>query len=380
MKLALYPHGGCGNHGCEAIVKSTYKITKGDITLLSSAPKEDIQFGLDKICKVLLDHREISKRSFSYFLALWRKKINHDVTAFDRLYFEPVFQAAKSADYILSIGGDNYCYGVPSFIYLVNKELRKQGKKTILWGCSVEPDSIKGDMLEDLSGYHSIVARESITYKAMLAKGLRQAVLVPDPAFQLNRIDLPLPNGFIEGNTVGINISPMIINCECKKGIALQNYITLIEYIIKQTDMQIALIPHVVWTHNDDRIPLRLLYERFQETGRVCMIEDHNAEELKGYIARCRFMIVARTHASIAAYSQCVPTLVVGYSVKARGIATDIFGKDDKFVLPVQSLQSEEDLKVAFIDLVKNEQVIKNRLREKMPSYIESVFQLSSIL
>lgn len=380
MKLILYPHGGSGNHGCEAIVRSTCKIIEGDVTLFSSALQEDIQVGLDKICHIQLDHQKISKKDFAYWQALWKKRINHDAIAFDRLYFNPVFQAAKSADYMLSIGGDNYCYGAPGFIYLVNREIRKQGKKTILWGCSVEPDSIKGEMLEDLSGYHSIVARESITYQAMLAKGLHQAVLIPDPAFQLNRVDLPLPVGFVEGNTVGINVSPMIIGCERNKGVTLQNYISLMEYIIEKTDMQIALIPHVVWSHNDDRVPLKLLYERFQETGRVCMIEDHNAEELKGYIARCRFMIVARTHASIAAYSQKVPTLVIGYSVKARGIATDIFGTDDKFVLPVQSLRCEDDLKNAFLYLVKNEKIIKGHLNEVMPSYVESVSQLVSVL
>ena len=26
MKLLLYPHGGSGNHGCEAIVRSTLKM------------------------------------------------------------------------------------------------------------------------------------------------------------------------------------------------------------------------------------------------------------------------------------------------------------------------------------------------------------------
>lgn len=166
-------------------------------------------------------------------------------------------------------------------------------------------------------------------------------MLIPDPAFQLNRIDLPLPKNFIEGNTVGINVSPMIIGLESNQGVTLQNYIELINYIINQTDMQVALIPHVVWSHNDDRIPLNILYDRFKDTGRICMIDDHTAEELKGYIARCRFMIAARTHASIAAYSTQVPTLVIGYSVKARGIARDLFGNEEHYVLPVQSLQKK---------------------------------------
>lgn len=41
MKLVLYPHGGSGNHGCEAIVRSTCKITQADITLFSASPEED---------------------------------------------------------------------------------------------------------------------------------------------------------------------------------------------------------------------------------------------------------------------------------------------------------------------------------------------------
>ncbi len=51
-----------------------------------------------------------------------------------------------------------------------------------------------------------------------------------------------------------------------------------------------------------------------------------------------------RTHATIAAYSTGVPTLVVGYSVKARGIARDLFGTEDGYVLPVQQLKESDEL------------------------------------
>ncbi|MFR4670990.1 MAG: hypothetical protein ACLT69_14285 [Intestinibacter bartlettii] len=64
---------------------------------------------------------------------------------------------------------------------------------------------------------------------------------------------------------------------------------------------------------------------------------------IKGYISRCR-LYRARTHATIAAYSTCVPTLVIGYSVKAKGIAKDIFGTYENYVLPVQYYQIEFDL------------------------------------
>lgn len=380
MKLVLYPHGGSGNHGCEAIVRSTCKITQADITLFSAVPEEDERVGLDTICNIQSDHCSISRFSPQYIKALFQTKIYGDKTAYDRIHFSPVLKAANTADYMLSIGGDNYCYGVPKFIYLINKEIRKKGGKTILWGCSVEPESIKGEMLEDLLRYTHIIARESITYQAMINKGLKQTVLIPDPAFLLNRVDLPLPKNFIEGNTVGINVSPMIIGHESNKGVTLQNYIELINYIINKTDMQVALIPHVVWSHNDDRIPLNILYDRFKETGRICLIEDHTAEELKGYIARCRFLIAARTHASIAAYSEKIPTLVVGYSVKARGIAQDLFGSYEKYVIPVQSLRGKDDMTIAFKWLQDNESNIKQQLDSIIPIVKEKVSNIGSIL
>ena len=84
------------------------------------------------------------------------------------------------------------------------------------------------------------------------------------------------------------------------------------------------------------------------------MIEDHNAEELKGFIARCKYLVAARTHASIAAYSSKIPTLVVGYSIKAKGIAKDLFGTDEGYVVAVQSLKKVNDLKDRFVWLMEN--------------------------
>lgn len=369
MKIILYPHGGSGNHGCEAIVRSTAKIINHLITLFSSRKDEDYKYDLDKVCKIESEQSPLSHFSIRYWKAFFQTKFKKDIDAYDRATFDSIFQEAKKCDYALSIGGDNYCYGIPHFIQIINQQLRKQGVKTILWGCSVEPDAMKGEMLEDLKGYTHIFARESITYQAMKEKGITQVSLYPDPAFQLNRIDLPLPNGFIEKNTIGINVSPMIIGYEKNQGMTLKNYITLIQDLIDHTDMQIALIPHVVWEHNDDRKPLMEIYHHFEGSNRIVWIEDHTAEELKGFISRCRFMIAARTHASIAAYSEQVPTLVVGYSVKARGIARDIFGDEKHYVIPVQSMQQDNDLLNAFLWIYNHEEEIKNHYQQMMPNY-----------
>ena len=97
-----------------------------------------------------------------------------------------------------------------------------------------------------------------------------------------------------------------------------------------------------------DRKPLSELFSLYKDTGRVVMIDDCSAEELKGYISKCCFFIGARTHSTIAAYSSKVPTLVIGYSVKSRGIATDLFGTYENYVLPVQELKEEDSLIKAY--------------------------------
>ena len=380
MKFVMYPHGGSGNHGCEAIVRSTAALCRNDLVLFSNDIEEDRQAGLQDVCVLEMAEKPICTRSLGYAKAVVQAKVLGNKDAYDELVFRHIMKRAKQADYFLSIGGDNYCYGHQSFIYLVNRMLDRAGVKRVLWGASVEPQAVDGRMMADLKGYYKIWARESLTCEALVEKGLKQTFLLPDPAFVLGKRYLPLPEGFVEGNTVGINVSPMIIGYEQNQGVTLQNYVKLIQYIIDCTEMQIALIPHVVWSHNDDREPLKRLYEMFKETGRVVMIGDHNAEELKGYIARCRFMVVARTHASIAAYSTNVPTLVVGYSVKARGIAKDIFGTEENYVIPVQSLTNEDELTRGFQWLMENEERIRGRYAAFMPEYIGRLSSVQELI
>ena len=251
---------------------------------------------------------------------------------------------------------------------MLTKEIRKHCRSSILWGCSIDPEAITPDIQEDLAGYDLITARESITYQ--LLKGINpNTIRVADPAFLLERIDLPLPKGFQEGNTVGINVSPLIMKYGTESSLILDNYRLLIHFILTETDMSVCLIPHVVWPYNNDLEPIDMLYHDFGNSSRVSKILDGNCCELKGYIARCRFFVGARTHATIAAYSTCVPTLVVGYSVKSRGIAQDLFGTDEGYVLPVQALKSKEDLKFSFQQIVKKEQELRNRLEDVIPDY-----------
>lgn len=380
-RLLMYMHAGSGNHGCEAIVNSVCHMVKEKVTLLSYYGEEDEKYSLKDLCHIVSERR-FEEHKLAHVLYYGYRKITGDQESFIRYRYGDVTKG-KTAPLAISIGGDNYCYdNMLSDLRLANSAFNRKGVRTVLLGCSIEPELLRReDIVADLMRYHTIIARESITYEALkdMVKGqaggiegrkrMPQILCYPDPAFTLQKRELPLPEGFAEGNTVGINVSPMIQDNEKESGITMECYEALIQYIIENTGFQIALIPHVVWTRNDDRKPIHTLYEKFKDTGRVVEIGDGTCEELKGYISRCRLFVGARTHATIAAYSSCVPTLVVGYSVKARGIARDLFGQEEHYVLPVQSLRNRDDLVKEFQWLSSQEKEIREKLEKKMPDY-----------
>ena len=371
----LYSHGGSGNHGCEAIVRGTQKIIgKENMMVYSLNKEEDKLYGLDKVVNLGDLRLDYSKLNIKRIIASLKIKLFKDGSYAEKIPFDHLFNVHGTNDIAISIGGDNYCYSGYETYEILNREFNKKGTKTVLWGCSVEPSLIDEKMAIDLSRYSLIAARESITYDAV-KKVNKNAKLIPDPAFQLEKIDLPLPIGFAENNTVGINMSPHIMACESNDGATISNYEALIDHIIRTTDMQVALIPHVVWVYNDDRKPLKYLYDKFKHTNRVVMLGDYNCMELKGFISRCRMFIGARTHSTIAAYSTRVPTLVIGYSVKAKGIAKDIFGTYENYVLPVQTLSNKDDLINAFEWMKNHEDEMRNHLNDFMPSYKEKALQ-----
>ena len=376
-KYILYAHDGSKNHGCEALVRSTAKVLnvqRDNLVLVSGRPQEDELYGINKICAVVKkgDCGKVKRSSLSFAKAYFDLKFRHKYENMDFILQLSAINA-KRGDIALSIGGDTYCYGGTDEIRKTNRMLRYGKLKTVYWGCSIEPELLEDEKIaDDIRRYDLITARETISYNAL--KNVNpNTVLVSDSAFLLDQIQLPLPEGFKEGNTVGINVSPLIMRFG-DEGHVFKNYVKLIEHILNNTDMNVCIIPHVIWDHDNDLVPGMRLFEMFSETNRVCIIKDHNAMELKGFISRCRFLVAARTHASIAAYSTNVPTLVVGYSIKSRGIARDIFGTEDNYVIQTQNLTDENMLTNQFVWLCKTELKIKEILKEKMPEYKNRVY------
>lgn len=378
-KFVLYAHGGSGNHGCEALVRTTSKIinnTFGEYPkVISSNPDEDRTYIKDLPLDVLKKGTAIP--TSQRIKAKIFKSLSGSLREYDKYELQQLFNTKDSICF--SIGGDNYCYSDFDYYGRMNRYLNEKGNKTILWGCSVEPELLKNSkVIKDLKRYQLITARESLTYSAMKNAGLENVLFCPDSAFLLEIQETPLHRIF-ESNVVGINLSPMVLEYESSNNIVMKNYIELLNYIIDKTDMNIAFIPHVVWGFSDDLIPLKALYERYKHTNRVALIDEKkqlNCCQLKYIISKCKYLVTARTHASIAGYSTNVPTLVTGYSVKAKGIAKDIFGDYKGYVCPVQDLKTENDLLNDFLFIQENRNSIKEKLidfNKSKNSYFESV-------
>lgn len=368
MKIMMYAHGGSPNRGCEAIVRSSAALIKeqmdgAKVYLTSYRPETDQMINnLDGIYDG--SNSEIRKYSAEWLISSIQVKLfKDDSYALGKIH-EKIIKQIKGKDVCLSIGGDNYCYGEQPGWYEVNKRVKAKGKKLVLWGCSIGEEDLSKRKLEDLKLFDLILARESLTYNILTDKGLTNVKLVADPAFTMEKEELPLPNGWQEGNTIGLNYSPLVWrrNKDSQKAIK-----SLIEHILGNTDMTIALTPHVIDEGNNDYEILSSFFNDYKHTRRVILLPDHlNAVQYKGYIARMRFFIGARTHATIAAYSNCVPTMVLGYSVKSKGIAKDLFG-EEKLVLNIDELSDSKKLIKSFDEMNSSEKYLIDELKEAIP-------------
>lgn len=368
MKILLFLHGGSLNRGCEAIVRTGVAEIKTQfpaavIDLASYEPETDAH--LENIHQVFR-HEQKAPKKFSwaglksaFFVKFFQdEKYHYQYTQKD------IISKIKDYEVFISVGGDNYCYGEQPGFYLINRLIKKAGKKLILWGASIGEEDLTPAKIQDLQRFDLLLARETLTEKVLKNAGCKNVKLVADGAFLMEKTELPLPEGFLDNKTLGFNFSPLIFgrNPQSKEA-AFQ----LVEHILATTDFNIALVPHVTIAISNDEETLKEFLEKYKETNRVFLLPNNlNATEYKGYIARMRFFIGARTHATIAAYSTGVPTMVLGYSVKSKGIAKDIFG-EEKLVLGIEEISDPEKLIAIFEEMKQEELMLKEIVRNKIP-------------
>lgn len=385
MNPILYVHGGSGNHGCEAIVRTFVNILhdcniRKEI-VLSANFEEDIKYDLIKDANVIPLKTQLNRYSWDFLYAYLMNCLFGKYIYLDMLDRKSQLKKLRGYDVAIAIGGDTYSYGYTESNTYMHNLFRKQGLKTVLWACSIEPQLLNDDrVLRDICNFDMITVRESITYKALKEHNVQNVYFLPDLAFTLESHECDESKLIRPGKTIGLNLSPLVQKYQQVNDCVFKNYCNMINYILNETDYDIALIPHVVWPQSDDREVMQKLFNEFKYSSRLIQIADHNCMELKDIIARCRMFVCARTHASIAAYSTCVPTIVLGYSVKARGIARDIWGEEKNYVIPVQSLKTENDMVRALQWMMEHEDEMRRHLLQVMPNYVANVNKAKDII
>nr|WP_297765380.1 polysaccharide pyruvyl transferase family protein [uncultured Butyrivibrio sp.] len=300
--------------------------------------------------------------------------------------FSYLLNQTIDADVVLVTGADNYDYGFDNYhmIKINDAIFANTHARTILYDCSLNKDNLTDVIYNDMNRFSYITTRESITNKVFNEKfGEERVKYFPDPAFVLPTRKCALPFGFKEGNTIGINISNLIMGKRVgiSEEIVLSNYRRVIDYILDNTNYNILLIQHI-FNNGYDLEAIQKIYGFFDSCNRVSILQSEllNAMEVKYIISKLSFLITARTHASIAAYSTNVPTLVVGYSVKSLGIAYDIFGESDRYVIPIRSMKNENDLLDKFIFFLDHGDEVKEHLRNTMPDYKIRALMFGSVI
>lgn len=337
----LYGYGGACNHGSEASAKSEIaflrRISPGcHITLSSHFPDYDKRFGVEADEIIGRNMREQS---------------------YEGVYAETI-QRITPDTICLSVGGDIYCYPNWQRYAAIHYAALKKGAKSYLWRCSLEPAMLDNEMLKVISSHHLIAARESTTLQILNERGINHTILAPDMAFALPAGSAQRP----PAPYVALNLSPLILK---RAPAALDAYQRLIDEILKKTKWNIALVPHVEIAVDNDMDALSKLNG---PQDRIFQIQTGlTAEQYKCIISKAEICVTARTHVAIAAWSTSVPTVVIAYSVKARGIAADL--DQDEFVVDAQNLEADS-MSDAFWKLYDKKAQAYEKLSKKMETYV----------
>jgi polysaccharide pyruvyl transferase WcaK-like protein len=257
------------------------------------------------------------------------------------------------------------------------------GVPVVLWAASVGPFSAKPGVEKVMSAhlrrYAAITVRETVSLDYLRSIGVDHAELVADPAFHLRPESFDTAGLIRPGRRLlGVNVSPLIrkFRQDAASAAAMdQEVIAFLRQVLQETDLDILLVPHVGsldgGPHNSDWHYMKPLLAGFEgRDDRIRLAPAHlNASQLKHLIGACAYFMGARTHATIAALSQGVPTISIAYSIKAKGINKDLFS-DLRYVLNTPEV-NQASLKAGLALLIQDEANVRALLADRLPEWRE---------
>lgn len=379
MKIGLYGIYGLYNYGCEAIVRGAYDIIKrinpkAKIIYFSFRAEEDKKIinDLDIEIVQLSDDRRFLTRATNVLFTKVQIPYRIGKKSYD--------QVIESVDVVFSIGGD--LYTIPAYLRKQDRYFHynnivqfgryaiAHGKKIIVFGASVGPfgdyKPAKRYYLNHLQDVDLIIAREEKCIEYLRGENIeKNVVFMPDPAFAV-RLENSVEE---EKKYIGINISPLSLSE--LYGAASKEKMTIMAGLIsklqREVGYEVMMVPHVMSPESEednDFIFMKRIWELLPEEVKknVVVTKPGSFLEAKLLLRKCKMLISARMHCAINAICENVPTLLLSYSDKSKGMARFVYGNDD-WCIALDNIENE--LVPMAKEMIEQENAIKDRLKNR---------------
>jgi len=299
------------------------------------------------------------------------------------------YRIFKEADFYLDIGqGDSFTdlYGMNRFevIDRIHRTARMFGKPYILLPQTIGPFNdakVRDRACKSLRNACYVMARDRQSLQLvhdLVGKEDSSSEII-DVAFFLPYTKKWFPRDSVH---VGINVSSLLwhggYSGDNQFGLIVDypSLITfLIRYFLKQQNVTIHLVPHVVNSERMVENDYALCYD---------LCEEFNNEQVKlapfflspidakGYISGMDFFIGSRMHSTIAAYSSGVPVVPLAYSRKFIGLF-----KDSLYYPYVGDMTKDNDDEIVRLvaHCFEDRHCLKEDIRENMDTKVEEYHQ-----
>lgn len=393
----LVGNGPYSNRGCEAIVRGTVEILSRrfvNASVILSSFGEDALLDARSEIDARIQHKPHgSLLTKKYSPAWWNYRVLHRrTTDFRHIHFRAQYEGLMKSACVLQIGGDNYSmdHHKPYEHMLLDNLLMSSNKPAVLWGASIGPPSdsdkvYEQEMMNHLRRFDLILARETKTVQYLADCGVTQNVkLVADPAFLLAPSEPSLSSEmsqFLQQAPIGLNLSPIVSRFrEQNVSDWLQTTRECISSLLNSGTEKILLVPHVtVKDGNDYTFMLQAMNDMTRVKDRIKILPDSlSASEYKWVIGQLPLFIGARTHSTIAAFSSGVPTISIGYSIKATGINQDVYGHTD-WCIPIQMLTPKR-LTSIVVDARQRQDELRALINRRVPAIVQRALNASDYL
>lgn len=386
------------NLGCEAIVRGTTSLLReaaGECRFISHYFTEEKCTDAQRETDLSIIHRP-----FPFLKRYSPPWIQYQIERrfFHRPNSSQVLNALrlsiKKAEAVFMLGGDTFSpdYGNADVHFGLSSLAVGLNVPVALWGASIGPFSndpgYERWAAEKLRKITLLCARETDTLDYLDRLGLKDnVILAADPSFHLQPAVCELPDEIemaLKGGCIGLNLSPLMHRYIPRDNSAwstensfrmwIQVATEVVRNLQRHFSQPVLLIPHVFSEcgdiERDDYLFLREVAQQAQEPEGVHVLEPGlNAAQTKWVISRVRAFAGARTHSTLAAISSCVPTICIGYSMKARGIAKDVYGHLDWLIPGSDLVKAPSILCDRLVSLCDQESTIRSRLEHVNPMF-----------